>query len=78
MRRVSERAEFLICPGITRSDLLVINKVDLAPHVGASLEVRERDARRMRGARPFAFSNLRTGDGVNTIVQFIRDAGGLI
>src|SRR6266704_3404092 len=51
-------------PGITRSDLLVINKVDLAPHVGASLEVMERDARKMRGARPFVFTNLKTGSGV--------------
>jgi urease accessory protein len=64
-------------PGITRSDLLVINKIDLAPHVGASLEVMERDARGMRGARPFVFSNLRAGEGVDRIVQFIRDAGGL-
>src|SRR5262249_49999977 len=51
-------------PGITRSDLLVINKVDLAPHVGASLEVMERDARRMRGQRPFVFTNLKSGDGL--------------
>ena len=50
-------------PGITRSDLLVINKIDLAPHVGASLEVMERDAKRMRGARPFVFTNLRSGQG---------------
>src|SRR5215468_3408422 len=54
-------------PGITRSDLLVINKIDLAPHVGASLDVMERDTRRMRGARPFVFSNLRTGKGVAEI-----------
>jgi urease accessory protein len=59
-------------PGITRSDLLVINKVDLAPHVGADLGVMERDARRMRGARPFVFTNLRTGDGVEPIVAWIR------
>jgi urease accessory protein len=64
-------------PGITRSDLLVINKVDLAPHVGASLELMDREAKRMRGARPFVFSNLRTGQGVDTIVQFIEDKGGL-
>jgi urease accessory protein len=64
-------------PGITRSDLLVINKIDLAPHVGASLEVMERDARRMRGARPFVFSNLRSGQGVDTIARFIEERGGL-
>jgi len=64
-------------PGITRSDLLVINKVDLAPHVGASLEVMERDARKMRGARPFVFTNLKTGSGVDTVVQFIQHKGGL-
>ena len=64
-------------PGITRSDLLVINKTDLAPHVGASLEVMERDAKRMRGARPFVFTNLRSGDGVDTVAAFIQDKGGL-
>ena len=64
-------------PGITRSDLLVINKIDLAPHVGASLEVMQRDARKMRGARPFVLSNLRTGDGVDAIARFIEDKGGL-
>jgi urease accessory protein len=64
-------------PGITRSDLLVINKVDLAPHVGASLEVMERDAKRMRGARPFVFSNLRAGNGVTAIARFIEEKGGL-
>jgi urease accessory protein len=64
-------------PGITRSDLLVINKIDLAPHVGASLEVMERDAKKMRGARPFVFTNLKTGSGVDTIVSFIQDKGGL-
>jgi urease accessory protein len=64
-------------PGITRSDLLVINKVDLAPYVGASLEVMERDAKRMRGARPFVFTNLRQGDGVDAIVRFIVARGGL-
>jgi urease accessory protein len=62
-------------PGITKSDLLIINKTDLAPHVGASLEVMDRDARRMRGARPFVFSCLKTGDGLEKIVQFIEDHG---
>ncbi|MFZ5654971.1 MAG: urease accessory protein UreG [Pseudomonadota bacterium] len=55
-------------PGITRSDLLVINKIDLAPHVGASLSVMERDARRMRGERPFLFANMKTREGLDTIV----------
>src|SRR6202011_3010679 len=64
-------------PGITRSDLLVINKIDLAPLVGASLAVMERDTRRMRGERPFVFSNLRTGNGVDTIARFIEHKGGL-
>jgi urease accessory protein len=64
-------------PGITRSDLLVINKIDLAPHVGASLEVMERDARRMRGERPFVFSNLKTGEGLERIVEFIEHQGML-
>ncbi|MEM8842131.1 MAG: urease accessory protein UreG [Pseudomonadota bacterium] len=64
-------------PGITRSDLLVINKTDLAPHVGASLEVMERDAARMRGARPFVMTNLRGGDGVGQIAAFLSDQGGL-
>ena len=64
-------------PGITRSDLLVINKIDLAPHVGASLEVMERDAMRMRGERPFVFTNLRSGDGVETVARFVEQAGGL-
>lgn len=62
-------------PGITKSDLLVINKTDLAPHVGASLEVMDRDARRMRGERPFIFTCLKTGDGVEKIVQFIEQRG---
>jgi len=64
-------------PGITRSDLLVINKTDLAPHVGASLEVMERDARRMRGERPFVFARLRAGEGVAEIAAFIERQGGL-
>src|SRR5712691_4274926 len=64
-------------PGITRSDLLVINKIDLAPYVGASLEVMERDARRMRGQRPFVFANLRSGQGVEEIADFIESKGGL-
>jgi len=65
-------------PGITRSDLLVINKIDLAPLVGASLEVMERDARRMRGERPFLFANLKEGQGVAEIARFIESAGGLV
>ncbi len=64
-------------PGITRSDLLVINKIDLAPFVGASLEVMDRDARRMRGERPFVFTNVRDGKGVPDVVAFIERAGGL-
>ncbi|MBY8974628.1 urease accessory protein UreG [Rhodobacteraceae bacterium NNCM2] len=64
-------------PGITRSDLLVINKTDLAPHVGASLEVMERDAARMRGARPFVMTSLRGGDGVARIASFLAEQGGL-
>jgi urease accessory protein len=62
-------------PGITRSDLLVINKIDLAPYVGASLEVMERDARQMRGARPFVFTNLKTGHGLDDVVRFIEREG---
>jgi len=62
-------------PGITKSDLLVINKIDLAPFVGASLEVMERDAKRMRGERPFLFSNLKTGQGLEEIVKFIEQQG---
>ena len=65
-------------PGITRSDLLVINKVDLAPHVGASLAVMERDASRMRGPRPFVFTNARAGDGLNAVIEFIEERGGLV
>ncbi|SMF02963.1 urease accessory protein UreG [Pseudobacteriovorax antillogorgiicola] len=64
-------------PGITRSDLLIINKTDLAPHVGASLEVMERDAKKMRGARPFLFTNQKTGEGLEDIIQFIKKAGML-
>ncbi len=62
-------------PGITRSDLLVINKIDLAPHVGASLEVMARDARRMRGQGPIAFTNLKTGEGLERVVQFLEREG---
>jgi urease accessory protein len=64
-------------PGITRSDLLVINKTDLAPMVGASLDIMERDARRMRGTRPFVFTNLKTGEGVDSIVALLATQGGL-
>ena len=62
-------------PGITKSDLLVINKIDLAPYVGASLEVMERDARKMRGERPFVFTNLKTGEGLPKVVDFILRQG---
>ena len=64
-------------PGITRSDLLAINKIDLAPLVGADLGVMERDARRMRGERPFVFTNIRSGDGVAAVADFITTMGGL-
>jgi len=64
-------------PGITKSDLLVINKIDLAPMVGASLEVMERDARKMRGERPFVFTNLKTGQGLDTVIRFIQAQGML-
>jgi urease accessory protein len=64
-------------PGITRSDLLVINKIDLAPLVGADLGVMDRDARKMRGERPFLFTNLKVLQGVPEIAQFIADKGGL-
>ncbi|MDP1952338.1 MAG: urease accessory protein UreG, partial [Betaproteobacteria bacterium] len=62
-------------PGIMKSDLLVINKIDLAPMVGASLEVMERDSKKMRGERPFVFTNLKTGQGLDTIIEFIRRQG---
>ena len=64
-------------PGITKSDLLVINKTDLAPHVGASLEVMDRDAKKMRGERPFVFTNLKTGAGLSDVVTFIERHGVL-
>jgi urease accessory protein len=64
-------------PGVTRSDLLVINKTDLAPYVGASLEVMARDAERMRKTRPFVMSNMKTGVGVEAVIAFIREKGGL-
>ena len=64
-------------PGITRSDLLVINKTDLAPYVGADLTVMEDDTKRMRGARPYVFSNIRGGVGIDAIARFIEEAGGL-
>ena len=64
-------------PGITRSDMLVINKIDLAPYVGASLEVMDRDAKKMRGERPFVFANVRAGQGVAAIATFIERHGGL-
>jgi urease accessory protein len=64
-------------PGITRSDLLVINKIDLAPYVGASLENMERETKRMRGARPFVLANMRTAEGLEKIVGFIEERGGL-
>jgi urease accessory protein len=64
-------------PGITKSDLLVINKTDLAPHVGASLDVMERDAKRMRGDRPFVFAEARNGTGIDEIASFIERMGGL-
>jgi len=64
-------------PGITRSDLLVINKIDLAPMVGASLEVMDRDSKKMRGERPFVFAKVKHGEGVDRIVDFIIETGGL-
>ncbi len=64
-------------PGIMRSDLLIINKIDLAPHVGASLEVMDRDAKKMRGDRPFVFTNMKTGHGLDTVIEFIVKQGML-
>jgi urease accessory protein len=62
-------------PGITKSDLLIINKIDLAPMVGASLEVMDRDARKMRGDRPFVFTNLKSGEGLPAVIEFIEREG---
>ena len=62
-------------PGITKSDLLVINKIDLAPHVGASLDIMERDAKKMRGEKPFIFTNLKNGVGTDQVEQFIINQG---
>jgi urease accessory protein len=64
-------------PGITKSDLLIINKTDLAPHVGASLAVMDSDAKRMRGERPYVFTNLKTGDGLDAVIRFIVERGML-
>jgi urease accessory protein len=64
-------------PGITRSDLLVINKIDLAPLVGADLDVMDRDSRKMRGEKPFVFSNIKAGAGVTEIADFVTESGGL-
>ena len=64
-------------PGVTRSDLLVINKIDLAPHVGASLEVMDRDSKLMRKGRPYLFTNVRAGEGVAAVEDFIVQRGGL-
>jgi urease accessory protein len=64
-------------PGVTRSDLLVINKIDLAPFVGASLQTMERESKRMQGPRPFVFTHLRAGNGVDEMASFIEDKGGL-
>jgi urease accessory protein len=64
-------------PGITKSDLLIINKTDLAPLVGASLDVMERDARKMRGERPFVFTNLKAGEGLKSVMDYIIDKGML-
>ncbi len=62
-------------PGITKSDLLIINKIDLAPHVGASLEVMDRDAKKMRGERPFVFTNLKSGEGLTGVIEFVERHG---
>jgi urease accessory protein len=64
-------------PGITKSDLLVINKIDLAPLVGADLDVMDRDAKRMRGDKPFVFTNIKAGDGVERVADFVIEMGGL-
>jgi len=64
-------------PGITRSDLLVINKIDIAPMVGASLDVMDRDSRKMRGAKPFVFTNMKTGQGLDAVIALIEERGGL-
>jgi urease accessory protein len=64
-------------PGITRSDLLIVNKTDLAPLVGADLSVMEADTQRMRGTRPYVFASLRGGDGADAVASFIEEAGGL-
>jgi urease accessory protein len=64
-------------PGIMRSDLLIINKIDLAPYVGASLEVMDRDAKKMRGEKPFVFTNMKTGQGLDTVIEFIVKQGML-
>ncbi|MEI8144040.1 MAG: urease accessory protein UreG [Alphaproteobacteria bacterium] len=64
-------------PGITRSDLLVINKTDLAPMVGADLSVMDRDSKRMRGHRPYVFTNIKTGEGVEAVARFVMEKGGL-
>jgi urease accessory protein len=64
-------------PGVTRSDMLVINKIDLAPYVGASLDVMARDAKLMRKERPFVFANMKTGEGVDAVIAFIGEKGGL-
>jgi urease accessory protein len=65
-------------PGITKSDLLIINKIDLAPYVGASLEVMDRDAKKMRGDKPFVFANMKEGVGVDAIIAFIEREGMLV
>ena len=65
-------------PGTTKSDLLIINKTDLAPHVGASLEVMDRDGRKMRGERPFVFTSIRQGEGLEAVVSFIVREGMLV